>query len=81
MKNLKIWKEAKYVEVQCSTDKNFEKGVKSKKVEKEKVTKENAKTALNKLKKGARYYVRARLWDANGVYSNWSKVGVVTTKK
>lgn len=81
VKNLKIWKEAKYVEVQCSTDKNFEKGVKSKKVEKEKVTKENAKTALNKLKKGARYYVRARLWDANGVYSNWSKVGVVTTKK
>lgn len=81
VKDLKIWKDAKYVEVQCSTDKDFEKNVITKKVEKSKVTKKNAKTALKKLKKNTKYYIRVRLWDAKGVYSNWSKVATIKTKK
>lgn len=81
VKDLKVWKEAKYVEVQCSTDKYFEKNVRTKKVERGKVTKKNAKMALKNLKKNTKYYIRARLWDAKGVYSNWSKVIAVTITK
>ena len=35
--------------------------------------KANAKTALSKLKRNKVYYIRARLIDAKGVCSNWSK--------
>lgn len=80
VKDLKVWKEAKFVEIQCSTDKYFVKNVMTKRIAKGKVTKENAKTALKKLKKNTKYYIRARLWDAKGVYSNWSKVVAVTIK-
>jgi hypothetical protein len=81
IKNNKYWKEAKYIEVQCSTDKDFAKNVKTKKIKKGTVNKAKAKATISKLKKKKTYYVRARLIDKKGVCSNWSKTVKVKTKK
>lgn len=76
----KIWKSAKYVEIEYSTDADFATNVKRKKVKKGTVNKAKAKTALSRLKKGKYYYIRVRLIDKKGVYSNWSKVVKVKTR-
>jgi hypothetical protein len=78
IKNSEVWKKAKFIEIQYSTDKYFAKNVKSKKIRKGTVNKKNAKTALSKLKKNKAYYFRARLIDSKGVYSNWSKTVKIT---
>ena len=80
IKNSKVWKNAKYIEIQYSTDKDFMKNAKTKTVEKGSVNKSKAKTALSKLDKNTTYYIRARLVDADGVASNWSKAVKITTK-
>lgn len=80
IKNSKVWKNAKYIEIQYGTDKNFMKNVKTKTVEKGTVNKSKAKTALSKLKENTIYYVRARLVDGEGVGSNWSKAVKIRTK-
>ena len=80
IKNSKVWKNAKYIEIQYSTDKDFMKNTKTKTVEKGSVNKSKAKTALSKLDKNTTYYIRARLVDADGVASNWSKAVKITTK-
>lgn len=80
VKNNKYWKNAKYVEIQYSTDKDFSKKVKTKKIKKGTVNKAKAKSSLSKLKKGKTYYIRVRLIDKKGVGSNWSKTVKVKTK-
>ena len=80
IKNSKAWKEAKYIEIQYSTDKNFAKNVKTKKIKKGKINKSKVKSTLLKLKRKKTYYVRARLIDAKGVGTNWSKAVKVKTK-
>ena len=80
IKKTKVWKNAKYIEVQYSTDKAFEKNVKVKKIEKGKVNKAKAKTTLSKLKSNKTYYLRVRLIDGKGICSNWSKVIKCKTK-
>ena len=68
-------------EIQYSTDKNFSKGVKTKKV--------NAKTlkvTFNKLAKNKTYYVRVRAWkydalEENKLYGTWSTVKKVKITK
>jgi hypothetical protein len=77
----KVWKKTKYVEIQCSTDKNFKKNVIKKKVAKGTLTKENSKTAISRLKKGKTYYLRIRLTDGEGNYTKWSNVKEIKTKK
>ncbi len=77
----KAWKNAKFIEVQYSTDKNFEENVKTKKIKKGTVNKEKAKSKLSKLKRDQTYYIRARLLDKKGVASNWSKTVKVKAKK
>ena len=81
IKNSEIWKTAKYVEIQYSTDKEFQKNVKTKKFKKGSVKKEKAKSTLSKLKRKKTYYIRARLIDAKGTGSNWSRTVKVKTKK
>ena len=81
IKNSKVWKNAKYIEIQCSTDQEFAENVKTKKIKKGSVNKAKAKSALSKLKRKKTYYIRARLIDAKGVCSNWSKAVKVKTKK
>jgi hypothetical protein len=81
IKNSKVWKKAKYIEIQCSTDKDFMKKVKSKKIKKGKINKAKAKSLISKLKKKKTYYVRVRLIDKKGVASNWSKKVKIKTKK
>ncbi len=73
IKNSKAWKNAKYIEIQYSTDKDFLQNVKTKKIKKGTVNRAKAKSALSKLKRKKTYYIRARLIDKKGVCSNWSK--------
>ena len=80
IKSTKVWKNAKYIEIQYSTDKEFRKNVKTKKIRKGTVNKAKAKSTLSKLKRKKTYYIRARLIDQKGVYSNWSKTVKVKTK-
>lgn len=80
IKNSEVWKNAKYVEIQYGTDKDFTTNTNTKKVKKGTVNKSKAKTALSKLKKNTTYYVRARLVDGDGVCSNWSKAIKIRTK-
>ena len=81
LKKTKVWKKAKYVEVQCSTDKNFSKNVKTKRFRKGTVNKAKAKSMLKKLRRNRNYYIRVRLVDKKGVGSNWTKIVKVRTKK
>jgi len=81
MKNTKAWKNAKYIEIQYSTDKNFQKNARTKKIQKGTINKAKAKTKLSKLKIQKTYYIRARLIDAKGVCTNWSKTVVAKPKK
>lgn len=81
IKNSKVWKNAKYIELQYSTDKDFVKNVKMKKIKKGSVNRAKAKSALTKLKRKKTYYIRARLIDAKGVCSNWSKTVKIKSKK
>ena len=80
LKSNKFWKSAKYIEIQYSTDQNFAKNVKTKKIRKGTVNKAKAKTALSKLKIKKTYYIRVRLIDAKGVGSNWSKTVKIQAK-
>ena len=80
IKSSKAWKTAEYIEIQYSTDKQFAKNVKTKKIRKGSVNKAKAKSTLSKLKRKKTYYIRARLIDKNGVCSNWSKTVEVGTK-
>ena len=80
LKDDKYWKSAKYVEIEYSTDKNFSKHVKTKKIKKGTFNKAKAKSTLSKLKKKKTYYFRVRLIDQKGVYTNWSKTVKVKTK-
>ena len=83
IKGKKVWKNAKYIEIQYSTDKNFEKNVKTKKIKKKSVNKAKAKTAVKNLRKKQKktYYLRVRLIDKKGVGSNWSKSVKIKPKK
>lgn len=81
LKNSKAWKNAKYIEIQYSTDKEFLKNVKTKTIKKGTVNKAKAKSKLSKLKRKKTYYIRARLVDQNGVSSNWSRTIKIKTKK
>lgn len=81
VKSSKAWKNAKYVQVQYSTDKDFMKNVKAKKIKKGTVNKKKAKSTLSKLRRKKTYYIRARLIDAKGVCSNWSKTVKIKSKK
>lgn len=81
VKGTKAWKNAKYIEIQYSTDKDFLKNVKTKKIKKGSVNKAKAKSKLSKLKRKKTYYVRARLIDKKGVGSNWSKSVKIKAKK
>lgn len=69
------WEKAKYIEVQYSTDKTFSKKsvTKTKKIKKGTINKAKAKSKLSKLKRKKDYYIRVRLIDSKGVFSNWSK--------
>jgi hypothetical protein len=80
IKDTKAWKNAKYIEIQYSTSKNFSDNVKTKKIKKGTVNKSKAVSKLYKLKRKKTWYVRARLEDKNGVYTNWSKTVTVKTK-
>lgn len=55
-------KEAAGYVVQYSTDKSFEKKVKSVEIKKNRVT----KTIIKKLSKGKKYYVRVKAYTKNG---------------
>jgi hypothetical protein len=80
VKNSEAWKNAKYIEIQYSTDENFVKNVKTKKIEKGTVNREEAKAKLSKLKIWRTYYIHARLIDKDGVSTNWSKTVEIRTK-
>ena len=80
IKNSNAWKNAKYIEIQYSTDKEFQENVRTKKIVKGSVDKAKAKSTLSKLKRKKTYYVRARLIDAEGVCSNWSRTITIRTK-
>ena len=81
IKNSEIWKTAKYVEIQYSTDKEFLQNVKTKKIRKGSVNKAEAKSKLSRLQRKKTYYIRARLIDGEGICSNWSKTIEIATKK
>jgi hypothetical protein len=81
IKNSKVWKNAKYIEIQFSTDKNFLKNAKTKRIKKGTFKKAKAKSMLSKLKRKKTYYIRARLVNKKGVSTNWSKAVKVKTKK
>ena len=81
MKNSKVWKSAKYIEIQYSTDKEFLQNVKTKKIRKGSVNKAEAKSKLSRLQRKKTYYIRARLIDGEGICSNWSKTIEIATKK
>ncbi len=78
------WKKAtakgiKGYEIQCSTDKNFQKGVKTVTIKKTKTT----STTIKKLKSKKKYFVRIRTFKKSGsekVYSKWSKAKAVKVK-
>ena len=81
IRDSKAWKNAKSVEIQCSTKKNFSKNVKTIEIKKKKLNKAKAKTVLSKLKKNTTYYIRVRLIYSKGLRSNWSKTKKIRTKK
>lgn len=81
IKSSEAWKNAEYVEIQYSTNKDFLKNAKTKRIKKGTFNKAKAKSTLSKLNKKKAYYIRARLIDKNGVSSNWSKTVKVKTKK
>lgn len=72
-KGKKLLKQIKFIQVQYSTDPNFQQDVKTKKVGKKKT-----KVTL-KLKRKKTYYIKVR-YKGNGGYSNWSKPKRVKTK-
>ena len=80
-KDTDIWKNAEKIEIQYSTDKEFEKKVKKKIIKKGTVDKKKAISKLSKLKIKKTWYIRARLIDADGVYTNWSKVKKIKPNK
>ena len=80
IKKSEFWSSTKYIEIQCSTKKDFSKNVKTKKIKKGTVNKAKAKSTLSKLKRNKTYYIRARLIDKNGVATNWSKAVKIKTK-
>ncbi len=84
-KSIKLkWKKAtakgiKGYEIQCSTDKNFKKDVKTVTIKKVKTT----STTIKKLKSKKKYFVRIRTFRKSGteyIYSKWSKVKSVKVK-
>ena len=83
IKKSSVWKKAKYIQVQYSTDKTFStKSVtKTKTIKKKKINKAKVKSTLSKLKRRKKYYIRVRLIDSRGISSNWSKTVKVKTKK
>ena len=81
VKNSSAWKNAKYIEIQYSTDKEFLKNVKTKKIQKGTVNKERAKSKLSSLKIQNTYYLRARLVDQNGTATNWTKTVTIKPKE
>ena len=82
VKNSPLWKNAEYIEIQCSTDSGFPYGdkTKTKKIKKGSMNRVKAKTALRRLKSKTTFYVRVCILDKKGVYSNWSKTVTVKTK-
>lgn len=81
VRSSKAWKNAKYIEIQYSTDENFLENVKTKKIKKGTVDKKKAKSKLAKIKRDKTYYVHARLLDKKGVVSNWSKTIEIKAKR
>ena len=81
VKNSSAWKNAKYIEIQYSTDKEFLKNVKTKKIQKGTINKEKAKSKLSSLKIQKTYYLRARLVDQKGTATNWTETVMIKTKK
>ena len=81
VKNSSAWKNAKYIEIQYSTDKEFLKNVKTKKIQKGTVNKEKAKSKLANLRIQKTYYLRARLVDQKGTATNWTKAVTIRTKR
>ena len=79
MKYKAIWKKAKYIEIEYSTDKRFQ-TIDGIKIIKKGTIKKNTKSTISKLKSNKTYYVRARLWDGNTVFSKWSKSVKVKSK-
>ena len=79
MKYKAIWKKAKYIEIEYSTDKRFQ-TIDGIKIIKKGTIKKNPKSTISKLKSNKTYYVRARLWDGNTVFSKWSKSVKVKSK-
>ncbi len=90
-KSFKVtWKKIKGVsgyQIQYSTNKKFKKKIKGKKYVVKKVSVKKAKTTkktIKKLKANKKYYVRIRTYKVvkgKRVYSKWSKVKAVRTKK
>lgn len=82
VKNSPLWKNAEYIEIQCSTDPSFPYGdkTKTKRIKKGTMNRVKAKTTLRGLKNKTTYYVRVCIQDKKGVYSNWSKTVKVKTK-
>ena len=75
-----VWKNAKFIEIQYSTDKEFLENVKTKKIAKSSVNKAKAKSALSGFRRHRVYYIRVRLIDAEGICSNWSRTIMTRTK-
>ena len=69
-------KRIKKVEIQYSTDKNFSKNVKTKRVSSKKIA-----ATLKKLKSGKKYYVRIRAYTKSGTTVNVSKWSVKKSAK
>ena len=74
MKGRPFWGISKVIEVQYSTDPQFNGNPKTKVVLKEETKGKKAVTNLTKLQKGQTYYIRLRISDGNGIYSKWSDV-------
>lgn len=71
-----FWESAVSIEIQYSTDKEFQEdheNFKREIISKDTVTQPNAETTLSLSETERAYYFRARLIDAEGVCSNWSK--------
>ena len=69
-------KKAKKYDIQYSTNKRFKNNRRKQKV--------SSSVTLKKLKKGKKYYIRARLvYEQNGknIYGRWSKVKAVKVKR
>ena len=75
-KQKKALKKAKKIEVQYSTDKDFNKKVKT-----ETIKKNATEVVLKKAKKNKTYYVRMRYIDEEGNVSEWSEVSKIKTGK